>query len=116
LQLFAGSVPEDFPDNYFAGQDVCQAGYRCAQCYEIREECNSYELRGGVTVSGVVGGAFVGVRVCDELSVDNVRVGKTGDAYHVAAKERQQQAGEEAFLVTYRVVHTVGIIFLTVQR
>jgi hypothetical protein len=53
--------------------------------------------------------------VCDELPVDHVRVRKISDTYHIAAQERQQEAGSEPFFITYHVVHAVTS-FLTVQR
>jgi hypothetical protein len=38
-------------------------------------------------------------------------MGKTSDAYHVAAKDYQQKAGKEAFPVTYYFVHAVSVLF-----
>jgi hypothetical protein len=38
-------------------------------------------------------------------------VGKAGDAYHIAAKDGEQQAGKEAFPVTYYFIHAVGVLF-----
>jgi hypothetical protein len=88
-----------------------QTGKYCAQRYEMRQERNGNELCGGVAVTGVVGSAFVGVRMSDKLSVNNVRVNKTSDTYHVTAKEYKQETGREPFFVTYRFVHAIHILF-----
>lgn len=67
-----------------------QTGKRNAQRHEVRKKCNGNELCGRVSVAGIIGCVFVRVRMRDELSVNDMRVGKTGDACHQYPQKRFQ--------------------------
>jgi hypothetical protein len=90
----------------FSGKDMGGYRQRCGQQNRMDKGGDSEELCGSVAVSRTVGSASVGVRVCDDLPVDYVRMNKKSDARHVPQKEHQQQAGKNLFLLYHHISHS----------
>jgi hypothetical protein len=81
----------------------------------VRQKLYEKKLSVSVIVTGVVGRASVWMRVSDTLPVNNMRMNKTGDTYHVTAKEYKEKNGKNPFFIMCHSVHKI-ITFLTAQK
>jgi hypothetical protein len=81
----------------------------------MRQELNEKKLSVSVIVTGIIGNASVWMRVSDAMPVNNMRMNKTGDTYHVTAKEYKEKTGKKPFFIMYRSVHKITT-FLTAQK